>query len=322
MPDTHASRLARQATFRQLQVFECIARHRNFTKAAEELHLTQPTVSMQMKKLSDALGVALFEQIGRQVYLTEAGEALYQGSKNILSNLRVVVEQINHIKGMKGGSLSMTVISTAQYFMPPVIKRFIGEHPYVSISMRVGNKEQLISRIQKNQDDFYILGQPPEGLNVNTTRLVSNPLFMIAHADSHLAGRRGLKLADLRSELFLTRESGSGIRAHIERVFAELGHEPERRMVLGSNEVIRLGLLENMGIAVASLPTLHQELDKGELVVLDVEHFPIQRHWYLAYPQGKILSPIAQKFIHIVENASESLDEFAQQMGSHYAARQ
>ncbi|MEZ5535298.1 MAG: LysR family transcriptional regulator [Thiolinea sp.] len=317
MPDKHTSRLARHATFRQLQVFECIVRHGNFTKAAEELHLTQPTVSMQMKKLSDALGVSLFEQIGRQVYLTEAGQALYEGAENILSNLRVVEEQISHLKGMSGGSLHMTVISTAQYFMPAVIKDFTRQYPEISIAMRVGNKEQLVERIQKNRDDFYILGQPPEGLNVKTTRLVSNPLFMATRADSPLAGRK-LRLQDLRGETFLMRESGSGIRAHIERVFAEWGYEPQRKMVLGSNEVIRLALLEGMGTAVLSLPTLYQELEKGELVVLDVENFPIHRNWYLAYPTGKILSPVAKAFIRVLEQESERLDLFARQMGYEY----
>jgi len=320
MPDKHATQLVRHATFRQLQVFECVVRHDGFGKAAEELHLTQPTVSMQMKKLSDALGVELFEKIGRKSYLTEAGQTLYEGAENILSNLRVIEEQIDHMKGMKGGSLKMAVISTAQYFMPSVIQEFVSLHPDIKVSMRVGNKEQLIQRINQNRDDFYILGQPPEGLNVKTTRLVSNPLFISARADNKLAGRK-LSLRELNTETFLMREKGSGIRSHIEQVFTDLDFEPKCKMVLGSNEVIRLGLLEGMGVAVLSLPTLQWELEQEKLVVLDVEHFPIHRNWYLAYPTGKILSPVARAFIHILEVKSQYLDEFAQKTGKLYATQ-
>lgn len=320
MPDKHATQLARHATFRQLQVFECVVRHDGFGKAAEELHLTQPTVSMQMKKLSNALGVELFEKIGRKSYLTEAGQALYEGAENILSNLRVIEEQIDHMKGMKGGSLKIAVISTAQYFMPSVIKEFDGLYPDVNIAMRVGNKEQLIQRINMNRDDFYILGQPPEGLKVKSARLVSNPLFITARADCELVGCK-LSLEELNAETFLMREKGSGIRSHIERVFADLDFEPKRKMVLGSNEAIRLGMLEGMGVAVLSLPTMQQELEQGDLMVLDVEHFPIHRNWYLAYPIGKILSPVARAFIQLLKIKSQYLDEFAQKAGIRYTTQ-
>lgn len=309
MPDK-ISRLARNATLRQLQVFEAIARHQSFSKAAEKLHLTQPTVSMQVKKLVDILEIELFEKIGRKVYLTEAGQTLLEAVELVLSSLSVAEQKINHIKGFAGGSVKLTVISTAQYFVPRVIHQFTKEHPDIKVAMRVGNKEQLISRIQQNRDDFYVLGIPPEDLNVYSTPLAVNPLAFVANASNPLVGKR-LNIHDLEHEAFLMRESGSGIRSHIEKVFADFSFEPDVKMVLGGNEAIRLGLLQNLGITVASVPTLMNEINVGDLAILNVKGFPINRHWYLAYPKGKVLSLAATKLIELLKAEGESISERA-----------
>lgn len=309
MPDK-ISKLARSATLRQLQVFEAIARHQSFSKAAEELHLTQPTVSMQVKKLVDILEIDLFEKIGRRVYLTEAGQTLLDAVELVLSSLSIAEQKINHIKGFSGGTVKLTVISTAQYFIPKVIHQFTREHPDIRVAMRVGNKEQLISRIHQNKDDFYILGMPPEGLNIYSTPLAVNPLAFVANASHPLVGKR-LDIHDLAHEPFLMRESGSGIRSHVEKVFAEFSFEPEVKMVLGGNEAIRLGLLQNLGITVASVPTLMNEINMGDLAILNVKGFPINRHWYLAYPKGKVLSLAASKLIELLKAEGESLSERA-----------
>ncbi len=295
------SQIARHATLRQLQVFEAIAHHHSFTKAAESLHLTQPTVSMQVKKLSEAIGLPIFEQIGRKVYLTEAGEILYVAVKGILESLVEAEERINRLKGFAGGQIKLSVISTAQYFVPKVINEFMEQYPEVNVAMQVGNKERLISRIQQNKDDFYILGMPPEGLNVESVQFAENPIGFVVNAKYHLAGKRGIKLQDLADEPFLMRESGSGIRSHIEKVFEREGFVPNIKMVLGGNESIRLGLLQNLGISIASLPTLTDEIQRGDLVVLDVEGFPIMRHWYLSYPKGKSLSIAAERLIELLQ---------------------
>lgn len=309
MPDK-ISKLARSATLRQLQVFEAIARHHSFSRAAEELHLTQPTLSMQVKKLVEILEIELFEKIGRKVYLTEAGQALLEAVEQTLSSLSMVEQKINHIKGFAGGTVKLTVISTAQYFVPRVIYQFTQEHPDIKVAMRVGNKEQLLSRINKNKDDFYLLGMPPEDLNVHFTPLAVNPLAFVANASNPLVGRR-LEVHDLEDEPFLMRESGSGIRAHIEKVFAEFGFEPHVKMVLGGNEAIRLGLLQNLGITVASVPTLMNEINVGDLAILNVKGFPINRHWYLVYPKGKVLSLAANKLIKLLKQEGESTSERA-----------
>lgn len=291
--------LARNATLRQLQVFESIARHNSFTKAAEELHLTQPTVSMQVKKLADILDTPLFEQIGRKVYLTPAGQALYDAADDILRKLSFAEQKISHLKGFSGGSVKFSVISTAQYFIPKVIHTFTQSYPDVTVLMRVGNKENLLERISANKDDFYILGQPPEELNVTSSQLSVNPLAFVANANHPLVGKE-LKIEDLQEEPFLMRETGSGIRAQLEKVFAAAQFEPRVKMVLGGNEAIRLGLLQNLGISITSIPTLLDEITQNKIAILNVEGFPIYRHWYLAYPKGKVLSIAAQKLIELL----------------------
>ncbi|MBN2866962.1 MAG: LysR family transcriptional regulator [Thiotrichales bacterium] len=293
--------LARNATLRQLQVFECIGRKQSFTKAAEELHLTQPTVSMQVKKLSEVLDVKLFEQVGRQVYLTESGSYLYESAKKILAELSNTEEQINRVKGLAGGSVKFSVISTSQYFVPRIIQGFMESYPNVSVYMQVGNRENLVQRIIENKDDFYILGQPPEGLNVESFQLAENPLAFVVNSKHPLAKKKKLTLEDVKYEPFLMREKGSGIRTHIENVFAEEDFVPNVKMVMGGNESIRLGLLQNLGISVASLPTLVEDIENGNLTVLDVEGFPIMRHWYLVYPKGKTFSIATEKLVELLK---------------------
>jgi len=292
--------LARNATLRQLQVFECIGRNQSFTKAAEELHLTQPTVSMQVKKLSEVLDVKLFEQVGRQVYLTESGGYLYESAKKILAELSNTEEQINRVKGLAGGSVKFSVISTSQYFVPRIIQGFIRAYPNVSVYMQVGNRENLVKRIIENKDDFYILGQPPEGLNVESFQLAENPLGFVANSKHRLAKKKNLTLEDVKYEPFLMREKGSGIRTHIENVFSEQDFVPNVKMVMGGNESIRLGLLQNLGISVASLPTIIDDIESGNLTVLDVKGFPIMRYWYLVYPKGKTFSIATEKLVELL----------------------
>jgi len=294
------SKLARNATLRQLQVFETIARLGSFSKAADSLFLTQPTVSMQVKKLSETLEAPLFENIGRKIYLTEAGKELYQSAKIILDQLSFTEEKINHLKGFSGGNVNLTVISTAQYFVPKVIHEFIQKHPNINVSLRVENKENLLLRIAKNEDDFYLLGQPTEDMNVKSSQFAINPLAFVANAKHPLVGKK-LTLKDLINEDFLMREQGSGIRSQIEKVFQKENFTPKIKMVLGGIEVTRLGLLQNLGITIASVPTLMDEIENNKIAILNVKGFPINRHWYLAYPKGKILSLASKELIELLK---------------------
>lgn len=307
-----SNRLIRHATLRQLQVFEAIARLKSFTRAAEELHLTQPTVSMQVKKLADALEIDLFEQIGRQVYLTQAGETLHSAAKDVLQALEFAEEKIKKQKGFAGGGIKLSVVSSAQYFVPKVIHEFVELYPDVSVAMNVGNKEQLIERVLKNEDDFYILGQPPEGLNVESFHLAPNPLVFVANKAHPLAKKTKIRLEEMQEVPLLMREKGSGMRTQIESVFESHDYKPNIKMILGANEVVRLGLLQNLGVSVAAVATLMDEIKRGDLVILDVEAFPIHRQWYLVYPKGKLLSTAALKLIELLKIEAESLTHTVQ----------
>lgn len=301
------NQLIRHATIRQLQVFEAIARHKSFTRAAEELHLTQPTVSMQVKKLADALEVDLFEVIGRKVFLTEAGGTLYDAAKEILQKLEFAEGSIKNQKGFSGGRVKFSVVSSAQYFVPKVIAEFVERYPEVKVAMNVGNKEQLLERIQKNEDDFYILGEPSEALNIESYQLAPNPLVFVAHKSHPLAHKNKIKLAEVANTPFLMREKGSGKRAQVEKAFQQQSFTPNVKMILGSNELVRLGVLQNLGVAIVSLATVINYAEKGEVVILDVEGFPIYRHWYLVTSKGKMLSVAAQKLIELLENEVKTL---------------
>lgn len=303
------NQLIRHATIRQLQVFEAIARHKSFTRAAEELHLTQPTVSMQVKKLADALEVDLFELIGRKVFLTQAGETLYEAAKDILEKLESAEDRIKNQKGFSGGRVKFSVVSSAQYFVPKVIYEFVERYPEVKVAMNIGNKEQLLERIQKNEDDFYILGEPSDALNIESYQLAPNPLVYIAHKSHPLALKSKIKLTELVDVPFLMREKGSGKRKQVEKAFEKQNFNPNIKMILGGNELIRLGVLQNLGVAVASLATVINYVEQGELVILDVEGFPIHRHWYLVTSKGKMQSVAAQKLIELLKIEIQTLNQ-------------
>lgn len=303
------NQLIRHATIRQLQVFEAIARHKSFTRAAEELHLTQPTVSMQVKKLADALEVDLFELIGRKVFLTQAGETLYEAAKELLEKLESAEDRIKNQKGFSGGRVKFSVVSSAQYFVPKVISEYVAHYPEVKVALNVGNKEQLLDRIQKNEDDFYILGEPPEGLVVDSYQLAPNPLVFVAHKSNPLTKKKHIKLSELVDTPLLIREKGSGKRAQVESAFQKQNFNPRKKMIMGSNEVVRLGLLQDLGITVASLATMINYVEQGDVVILNVEGFPIHRQWYLVSSKGKLTSVAAQKMIELLKIEVKALTE-------------
>lgn len=286
----------RHATLRQLKVFETIARHLSFTRAAEELHLTQPTVSMQIKQLTGTVGMPLFEQIGKRIHLTEAGQELYHTCREVFGSLEHLEMSIAERKGMKKGRLRLAVITTAEYFAPRLLGPFCQRYPGVDVSLQVINRESILQRLVENLDDLYILGQPPENLDVHSQPFLENPLVVVAPRTHPLAGKKHISLKRLAEEPFLMREPGSGTRMAAQRPFDEHGIALDIRMELGSNEAIKQAVAGGLGISVLSRHTLALEGASGPLTILDVQHFPIQRHWYLVYPAGKQLSVVARTF--------------------------
>jgi len=301
--------MMKNATLRQLKVFEAVARNLSFTRAAEELFTTQPTVSIQLKQLTDIVGQPLLEQIGKRVFLTDTGRELHKVCREIIDVLSRFEMLVSDMKGVKAGKLRLTVITTAKYFVPRLLGIFCQRYPGIDVSLKVTNREGLLQRMAENLDDLYVLGQPPEQLGVEFEPFLENPLVVLAAGSHPLANQRNISPQRLVEEQFLIREPGSGIRLATEQFFSERGLKLKVRMELGSNEAIKQSVAAGLGIAVLSAHTLVLEHSKDELTVLDVEGFPIRRYWYLAYPKNKQLSVVAQAFLEFLHEESKSLGE-------------
>jgi DNA-binding transcriptional LysR family regulator len=287
-------------TLRQLAIFQAVAEHLSFTRAAEALHLSQPAVSMQVRQLEDNVDLPLFEQLGRKIYLTEAGRELYDSSRQITERLRDLEEVLNSFKGVTAGSLRVSVATTANEFSARLLAAFGRQFHDIAISLDVTNRASLLHQLDANECDLVIMGQPPDGLDVVAQPFLDNPLVMIAPPGHPLVAETGVSLARLESEPFVLREEGSGTRGAMKRFFDTQGVTLNRRMELGSNEAIKQVVSAGLGLAVVSAHTVVQELETGRLVILDVAGFPVRREWYLVHRKGKRLSPVAEAFCGFV----------------------
>lgn len=292
-------------TFRQLEIFEAIARLGSFTRASKELFLTQPTVSMQMKKLTDIVGAPLVEQVGKKVMLTEDGRELAQASREIFAILDHYTMSTAERQGLTKGKLKLMAITTASYFVPRLLGDFVKLHPGIDVNLRVTNKEQVLASMSDNLDDLYLLGTPPDEIDVVATPIMDNPIVVLAAPDHPLAQQKNITLERLAQEPWIMRETGSGTRTAIERVFAAQGLEIRPRLALGSNEAIKQAILADLGISALSYHalTLHQP---GQFAVLDAKGFPIQRHWYAVYPAGRKISVLARAFLNFLLGQSNA----------------
>ena len=286
-------------TFRQLKVFEAVARQLSFTHAAQELHLSQPAVSMQIKQLEESAGLPLFEQLGKKVYLTEAGKEMYHYCRSIASQLEEAEEVLGQLKGIQRGHLDIAVASTANYFATRLLAAFAKQHEGVSFSLDVTNRESLLRQLEQNDKDLVIMGRPPENVNLEMEAFMENPLVVIASPEHPLVGKK-VTLNRLQKESFVVREAGSGTRIAMERFFSEHGVRLQTGMEMTSNEAIKQAVDAGLGLGIVSIHTLALELELGRLVVLEVKEFPILRHWYVVHRKGKRLSPIATAFRQFV----------------------
>lgn len=297
----------RHSTLRQLEVFEAIARLKSFTRAAEELFLTQPTVSMQIKKLTTEIGLPLFEQIGKKIYLTDAGKELYQTCLGIFEHIARFEMITSDMKGMKSGKLRLAVVTTAKYFTPRLLGMFCQKYPGIDVVLKVTNRERVLERLSSNQDDLYVLGQVPKSIDAVAEVFLDNPLIVLAAMDHPLANEKKITIDRICDEPFIMREPGSGTRLATERFFLEHNKKLKIRMELGSNEAIKQAVIGGLGIAILSRHTLALDASLGQLTLLDVQGFPINRYWYFAYPSGKQLSIVAQAFLEYLKQAPEFL---------------
>lgn len=295
----------KHATLHQLKVFEAVARVGSFTRAAEELFLTQPTVSMQVKQLTKTVGLPLFEQVGKRLYLTDAGRELLMTCREVFDRLSQFEMTIADLKGLKQGRLRLAVITTAKYFVPRLLGPFCLRYPGIDISLQVTNHERIQARLSDNLDDLYILSQLPEHMDVTCHPFLENPLVVLAPHDHPLALEKNIPLKRLAEEPFIMREPGSGTRSSVQKLFDEHGISVKVRLDLGSNEAIKQAIAGGLGISVLSRHTVGLE-NSSQLTILDVESFPIRRYWYIVYPAGKQLSVVARTFFeYLLDEAQQ-----------------
>lgn len=283
-------------TLRQLQVFEKVATCLNHSQAARELYLSQPAVSMQIKQLEAHVGLPLFEQMGKKIFLTEAGRELYPYSRHIAQQLAEIEAVFNRLKGLEQGKLSLSVVNTANYFTPQLLADFCQQHPEIQISLQVANRDAVLKQLDENRTDLAIMGQPPEGLDLNAERFMDNLLVVIAAPTHPLAQLEQVKFSQLAQEPFLLREQGSGTRSAMERLFAKHRTQLRIRMEMETNEAIKQAVQAGMGLGFLSLNSIELELETGRLVMLNVEQFPLLRHWFVVHRSQKRLSSAAEAF--------------------------
>lgn len=294
-------------TLRQLKVFESVARHLSFSRAAEELFLTQPAVSLQIKQLEYTVALPLFEQMGKRIYLTEAGQELYQYSRTIAQQLADMELALDELKGLERGKLNISVVSTANYFAPHLLAKFCQRYRGVTVSLNVSNREIVLKQLADNLTDLAIMGQPPDGLDIVSESFMENPLVIIAPPDHPLCCRRHIPVKLLEQEIFLVRELGSGTRSAMERFFAEQQIQINHGMEADTTEAIKQAVQAGMGLGIMSLHTIELELETNRLKVLDVRGFPIMRHWHIVHRRNKRFSQVVKTFKDFLLKEASSL---------------
>jgi DNA-binding transcriptional LysR family regulator len=283
-------------TLRQLTIFEAVARNLSFSKAARELHLTQPAVSMQVRQLEESVGLPLTEQIGKKVFLTDAGREVFHYSQSIAVQLTDMETALSLIKGLDQGQLKITVASTANAVATDLLAGFRANHPKISIHLDVTNRQEVLRQLAANEIDLAIMGKPPEGHDLEAVTFMDNPLVVIAPPSHPLAKKKKIPIQALSDESFLVREEGSGTRSATERFFAIHGVTLKTGLTMNTNEAIKQSVQAGMGLAVVALQTVSLEREAGRLAVLNVQGFPIVRHWYIVHRKGKRLPAVAEAF--------------------------
>ncbi len=293
--------LSKLGTLRQIEIFLKVAELGSIARASEQLCLTQPSVSIQVKKLSDAIGLPLYEVIGKSLKLTEAGREVEQAGLNIFDVVNQLDDSINNLKGLKSGHLSISVVTTAQYFMPYVLAPFCEMYPGVDVELHTGNRDLIVKRLKENLDDLYFFSDLPIDVEVNSSHFLPNPIAVVASKEHRLAGKKNLRWQDIKDERFIMREAGSGGMVKVQHYLQNNDLHMETVMTIQSNEAIKHAVMANMGISVMSAYIL-SNADKDGLTQLDVEGFPLTSEWRFAHLKDKKLSLVAQRFLEFLQN--------------------
>lgn len=297
MPATRIRRYLRHGLLPQLAVFETVARLGSFTRAAEELFVAQPTVSIQMKKLSETLGVPLFAQSGKKPILTDAGRELAAACRDIFDRLGQVEERLIGLRDLDHGRLRIATSSFGKYFIPRLLGEFCKRHPKIEVSMHIDNFRGIRQRLQENADDIYVLSNLPAEPELTVHPVLASPIKVYAPAGHRLARARAIPFTALADEPFLLREPGSATRRIAQELCERHGVTPRVRLELASDEAVKQSVLAGLGIALLPQRLVDPDHAARALCVLDVEGFPVMRQWYIAYQRDKQLPRVATAFI-------------------------
>lgn len=293
-------------TLRQLKVFECVARAGSFTRAAEELYLSQSTVSMQMKQLAEAVGQPLLEPLGKRIELTDAGAELLRTCDEIFERWSRFEATVADLKALRRGRLRIACVSTAEYFMPQLMAPFRERSPELDVSVEVGHRDAIVERLARGDDDLYIMGTPPQHFDIVQYAFLDNPLVAVASPKHALAGQKRVPLRRFSDENVLLRERGSGTRLATERLFREHGIELRHKTELDSNESIKEAVVKGLGVAILSQHALDRSGER--IAVLDIEGFPLAQRWHVVHLGGQQLSAAAQAFLdYLLQEGRERL---------------
>ncbi|MGB5445164.1 MAG: LysR family transcriptional regulator [Psychromonas sp.] len=296
-----------RASLHQLKIFHKVASVMNYTKAANELDLTQPAVSIQLKQLENNLDLPLFEKIGKKLFLTPAGQALKPFCDELFERFDNIDMTLSAIKGNMEGDFHIAAVSSAKYFTPHLLGAFHKRYPKVNLHLDVVNREQMIQRLHDNNDDLVIMGLVPKSMALTSHPFIDNPIVPIASPSHPLAGEKNIKLSELSKYPFIYRERGSGTRKALENFFQKQGITIHPNMLLGSSETIKQAVMADLGISALSRHSVALELATNSLVELDIESFPLVKSWYLVHHEKKYLSPIAQAFINFALSPQENV---------------
>lgn len=295
-----------QATLHQLKVFEAVVRHGSCSRAAKELFVSQPTVSMQIGQLSKSLGVPLFEKIGKRLCLTDAGRELLETSREIFDSIAQFETKIASLKVLEQGKLRLATITTGKYVIPRTLGRFCQLYPGIDVSLEVTNQNAIVERMASNLDELYVMTQLPEHLDVSYQPFLEDSLVVVASIDHPLATAKNIPIQKIASEPFIMREPGSGTRRAVQKLFIDHKIGVKVKLELGSNEAVKQAIAGGLGISILSRQALNSKFATSELTILDVEHFPLKCNWYIVHLASKQLSAIAQTYLnYLLETAKQ-----------------
>lgn len=290
----------KNATLRQLRVFESAARHLSLTRAAEELHLTPPAVSMQIRQLEGHAGAPLFERVGRGIRLTQAGDEVLAHTREILGHIRASEEAIAGLGSLEHGLLDVAVINAGDYFLPWLIAAFRDRHPRIRARLTVGNRDVLLERLAGHEIDLAVMSHPPTQPAFAAQPFAPHPHVIVAPPGHPLARKRSVTLEEAAREPLITREPGSATRLAMDQAFSESGVVPRIEMEIASNETIKQAVAAGFGVGFLSAHAVEQELAIGRLALVPVKGFPVMRQWYVVRRRDRTLPRIAEAFERFV----------------------